>query len=79
MQISLCIESPPLRKNRIRGLSPIFFWGKVEGGGGGVCIQAKTGVVAIAERFKQESMYKLSAGAKKAAVVESWPLWRDGR
>ena len=50
-----------------------------EGGGGGVCIQAKTGVVAIAERFKQESMYKLSAGAKKAAVVESWPLWRDGR
>ena len=48
-------------------------------GGGGVCIQAKTGVVAVAERFKQESMYKLSAGAKKAAVVESWPLWRDGR
>ena len=77
MQISLCIESPPLRKNRIRGLSPIFFWGKVEGGG--VCIQAKTGVVAVAERCKQESMYKLSAGAKKAAVVESWPLWRDGR
>ena len=35
--------------------------------------------VAVAERFKQESMYKLSAGAKKAAVVESWPLWRDGR
>ena len=78
MQISLCIESPPLRKSRIRGLSPIFFLREV-GGGGGVCIQAKTGVVAVAERFKQESMYKLSAGAKKAAVVESWPLWRDGR
>ena len=32
--------------------------------------------VAVAERFKQESMYGLSSGAKKMAVIESWPLWR---
>ena len=48
MQISLCIESPPLRKNRIRGLSPIFFWGKVEEeGGGGSVYRLKPAVVEV--------------------------------
>ena len=69
---------PSPQKKSDKGSFSDFFLGE-GGGGGGVCIQAKTGVVAVAERFKQESMYKLSAGAKKAAVVESWPLWRDGR
>ena len=32
--------------------------------------------LAIVERFKQESMYGLSA--KKVAVEERWPLWRGG-
>ena len=35
--------------------------------------------VAVVERFKQEVMYGLSAGTKKVAVVERWPLWRGGR
>ena len=35
--------------------------------------------VAVVERFKQEVMYGLSAGRKKVAVVERWPLWRGGR
>ena len=31
--------------------------------------------VAVVARFKQESMYGLSAGrTKKAAIIESWPL-----
>ena len=30
--------------------------------------------VAVVERFKQELMYGLSAGTKKVAVVERWPL-----
>ena len=30
--------------------------------------------VAVVERDKQESMYGLSAGTKKVAVVERWPL-----
>ena len=30
--------------------------------------------VVVVERFKKESMYGLSAGTKKMAVVESWPL-----
>ena len=30
--------------------------------------------VAVVERFKQEVMYGLSAGTKKVAVVENWPL-----
>ena len=30
--------------------------------------------VAVVKRFKQESMYGLSAGTKKVAVVERWPL-----
>ena len=30
--------------------------------------------VVVVERFKQEVMYGLSAGAKKVAVVERWPL-----
>ena len=30
--------------------------------------------VAVVERFKQESMYGLSAGTKKKAIVERWPL-----
>ena len=29
--------------------------------------------MAVIERFKQESMYELSAGTKKEAVVEKWP------
>ena len=33
-------------------------------------------VVAVVERFKQESVYRLSTGTKGVAVVESWPLWR---
>ena len=70
---------PSPQKKSDKGSFSDFFLREGGGGGGGVCIQAKTGVVAVAERFKQESMYKLSAGAKKAAVVESWPLWRDGR
>ena len=32
--------------------------------------------VAVVERFKQEPMYGLSAGTKKVAVVERWPLVR---
>ena len=35
--------------------------------------------VTVVERFKQELMYGLSAGAKKVAFVERWPLWRGGR
>ena len=35
--------------------------------------------VAVVERFKQELMYGLSAGTKKVAVIERWPLWRGGR
>ena len=31
-------------------------------------------VVAVVENFKQESMYGLSAGTKKVAVAEKWPL-----
>ena len=31
--------------------------------------------VAVVERFKQGSMYGLSArGTKKVAIIESWPL-----
>lgn len=30
-------------------------------------------LVAVIERFQQESMYELSAGTKKEAVVEKWP------
>ena len=30
--------------------------------------------VAVVERFKQELMYGLSAGTKKVAAVERWPL-----
>ena len=30
--------------------------------------------VANAERFKQVSMFGLSAGKKKKAIVERWPL-----
>ena len=30
--------------------------------------------VALVERFKQVSMYGLSAGTKKKAIVERWPL-----
>ena len=30
--------------------------------------------VAIVERFKQGSMYGLSVGTKKVAIVESWPF-----
>ena len=30
--------------------------------------------VAVVKRFKQESMYGLSAGTKKVAVVKGWPL-----
>ena len=30
--------------------------------------------VAVDESFKQESMYGLSAGTKKVAVVERWSL-----
>ena len=30
--------------------------------------------VAVVERFKQESMYGLSAGTKKVVVVERWLL-----
>ena len=31
--------------------------------------------VAVVERFKQGSMYGLSAsGTNKAAIIESWPL-----
>ena len=30
--------------------------------------------VVVVERFKQELMYGLSAGTKKVAVVERWPL-----
>ena len=30
--------------------------------------------VAVVKRFKQESMYGLSGGPKKVAVVERWPL-----
>ena len=29
--------------------------------------------MAVIERFQQESMYELSAGTKKEAVVEKWP------
>ena len=32
--------------------------------------------VSVVERFKQEPMYGLSAGTKKVAVVERWPLVR---
>ena len=32
--------------------------------------------MAVVERFKQEPMYGLSAGTKKVAVVERWPLVR---
>ena len=34
--------------------------------------------VAVVERFKEESMYGLSAGIRKVADVERWPLyyWR---
>ena len=34
--------------------------------------------VAIVERIIQESMYGLSAGTKKMAVVERWPLVEVG-
>ena len=34
--------------------------------------------VAVVERFKQELIYELSAGTKKVAVVERWPLWGGG-
>ena len=30
--------------------------------------------VAVVERFKEESMYGLSAGIRKVADVERWPL-----
>ena len=30
--------------------------------------------IAVVERFKQGLMYGLSAGTKKVAVVERWPL-----
>ena len=30
--------------------------------------------VVVVERFKKESMYGLSAGTKKVAVVERWPF-----
>ena len=30
--------------------------------------------IAVVERFKQESMYGLSAGTKKVTVVERWSL-----
>ena len=30
--------------------------------------------VAVVERFKQESVYRLSTGIKGVAVVERWPL-----
>ena len=35
--------------------------------------------VAVLERFKQESVCRLSTGTKGVAVVERWPLWRAGR
>ena len=35
-------------------------------------------VIAIVERFKQESLYGMSAGTKKVAVVERYPVWRGG-
>ena len=34
--------------------------------------------VAIVESFKKESMYGLSAGTKKGAVVERWPFLIGG-
>ena len=30
--------------------------------------------MAVVERVKQELMYGLSAGTKKVAVIERWPL-----
>ena len=30
--------------------------------------------VAVVERFKQEPMFGLSAGAEKVAIVVGWPL-----
>ena len=30
--------------------------------------------MAVVERFRQESTYGLSAGTKKVALVERWPL-----
>ena len=35
--------------------------------------------VSVVEKLKQESMYGLSAGIEKVAIVERWPLWRCGR
>ena len=34
--------------------------------------------VAVVERFKQESVYRLSTGTKGVAIVERWPLWKAG-
>ena len=33
--------------------------------------------VAVVERLKQ-AIYGLSAGTKKVAFIEWWPLWRGG-
>ena len=43
-------------------------------GSWGQALVAVAVAVAVVERDKQESMYGLSAGTKKVAVVERWPL-----
>ena len=70
MQISLCIESPSPQKKSDKGSFSDFFLREGGGvGGGGVCIQAKTG---RCRGYFGSWGHVLVA----VAVVERWPLQR---